>query len=374
MTRKYKKLEAEQVAQWYFNAATTLKKVSDEKHQADAPAANNPQVIRVEAPRRIDVGKFDGDFAAWPAFRDLFEAEVLNNGSLQDVEKLIYLQKACVGMAKLAVGGWQPLAQNFAQAYTDLKGKFEDPYRLQQALISKMMTLPVMQEETYNNLRKIMDTCTNSLRQLETMGVPVAHWDAIVINIIMSKLPVSTIDVWEQKRISIPKVGLKELITFLEGKARGRVHLDLRLGPGPQNGNQKRGERTDTNSNNKAQGPQRSEARNLPESAPSEKDTAAYGPMKCRYWGGPHPVFLCKDDLLKNPKEKIPNLLASKGICSNCLRMHPIDKCSGMPCPRCPNVKHNSIICPKYVPRQMPAVNAVHRIKGNDNRRHPYNP
>lgn len=371
-------VDAEQVTQWYFNAATALQGMIEEKRQTQgAPiSSQDSQIIRVQTPRRIDIGKFNGDFAAWPSFRDLFEAEVLNNDSLQDVEKLIYLQRACTGVAHLAVNGWAPLAQNFTQAYKDLKEKFEDPYQLQQALISKMMAVPVMQQETYGSLRTVLDTCLNTLRQLERMGIQVDNWDVIMINVIVSRLPVSTIDAWEQKRITMQKVSLKELISFLEGKARGRAHLDKRLESTQKaeikNDAHKRSDRNGPSSDKKNNRDQRPNTSTPQELESSGQKITDYSSIKCRYCGGPHPVFRCENDLLKNPKEKIPGLLASKGICSNCLRIHPLEKCTGMPCPRCPNERHNSIVCPKYVSRHVPSVHVIQQDKTAGRRAHPY--
>lgn len=62
------------------------------------PGAAMLAFIRVETAREPQIGKFDGNPADWPAFRDIFMAEV-HNKALDPVTKLLYLQGACVDKA-----------------------------------------------------------------------------------------------------------------------------------------------------------------------------------------------------------------------------------------------------------------------------------
>lgn len=61
------------------------------------------QIIRVETARPPQIGTFNGNSADWPAFRDLFLAEV-HQKDLDAVTKLLYLQQACIDKAAATLG------------------------------------------------------------------------------------------------------------------------------------------------------------------------------------------------------------------------------------------------------------------------------
>lgn len=74
-----------------------------------------PPVIRVEQARPPQIGTFSGNPADWPAFRDLFIAEV-HNKDFEPVTKLLYLQKACIERAATKLGPWQPVGDSYQAA------------------------------------------------------------------------------------------------------------------------------------------------------------------------------------------------------------------------------------------------------------------
>lgn len=182
--------------------------------------------IRIETCRPPEVGTFDGNPAEWPAFRDLFRAEV-DERDIEPVTKLIYLQKACKGRAKKTLGNWAKLAENYAAAWQLMNEKYNDGYRIQQSLIDTMLDMKKRQEESYDGLRDVIDTVTSTLRQLTVSGTNVSGWDAIIINIMTRCLPATTLDAWEQRRINMKKPTLARLFKFLEAKAKGRMFVDI---------------------------------------------------------------------------------------------------------------------------------------------------
>lgn len=128
--------------------------------------------------------------------------------------------------AKETLGNWPPTAINYMKAWNSLAQKFEDPYQLEQALVRDIMTIPRAQEETHAALRKIIDTTSNTIRQLEAMMVPVKSWDTMLISVVLFRLPRSTADAWEQRRDVNKKPTLANLLAFLEAKARGRIYTE----------------------------------------------------------------------------------------------------------------------------------------------------
>lgn len=74
---------------------------------------------------------------------------------------------------------------------------------------------------TYRGLRHLLDVTLSCLRQLKVSGSPVEHWDDLIINILVQRLPSDTADLWEQRRMTLVDPKLVDLQQFLEGKAQG---------------------------------------------------------------------------------------------------------------------------------------------------------
>lgn len=149
--------------------------------------SNLPTVVRIETPRAPEVGTFDGTPAKWPAFRDLFIAEI-HNKELEPVVKLVYLQKACIEQAKEILGNWQTTNENYLEAWDHIQKKFGDIYHIKQGILNEIFKLEVLERESYRGLRHILDTTSSCLRQLKVMNVPVNYWDDIVINVTGQRL------------------------------------------------------------------------------------------------------------------------------------------------------------------------------------------
>lgn len=142
---------AEQVRSMYMTAFAILKTAEETvrppENILDRTIGFGNSTIRVETARAPEPGEFDGKPESWPAFRDRFKAEV-HDRELDDVTKLLYLQKACVVRAKETLGDWQPVGANYVKAWESLERKFEDSYRLEQALVSVIVRMPRAKEES----------------------------------------------------------------------------------------------------------------------------------------------------------------------------------------------------------------------------------
>lgn len=324
------------------------------KNAAALPAAG--QVLRLETLRQPEIGEFDGSPAAWPAFRDLFKAEV-HERELNSVTKLLYLQKACVGKAKSALGMWKPVADNYNSAWRTLERKYDDNYRIKQALIDELFRMSRCAEETFDGLRKIIDTTTSVLRQLESMGEPVEHWDMLMINILTTRIPYNTLDAWEQRRSVDSEPTLDKFLEFLEGKARGKISTT--------HGQNERERKREFKPNYHNQ--QRHPASEVSDKKMRTNNEQNVPPRPtCKQCDGNHALFRCPTLLAKTIDQRI-QFIQQNGLCSNCLRAHP-GSCFYSGCPRCNGDKHNSIICKKIPPG--PTVRSqVNVVQNESNKR-----
>lgn len=400
----------EEVSQQYFaaieilNSQIALKAPSTQAHNdtLNTTFGTSNGIIRVEAARAPEPGKFDGKATNWPAFRDRFKAEVYDREQLDDVTKLLYLQDACIGAAKQTLGDWQPIAANFEKAWESLEHKYEDSYRLEQSLINKLLSVPRANEESLTSLRQLIDIPTNTLRQLEAMKVKVQEWDPIIIGLLVHRLPRTTADAWEQKRDVSRKPILQDLLTFLEGRARGRIYIEnqpsyLRNNDHPnrnehfhrnRNNNQFNRNRNDqhgsTNSNNRpSTGFRQDDSRHRPynrgsisinnefnrnnaSSSNAQKSNsgqfALTAPNACMECGHDHALSKCPDFQSK-PRDYCEKKVKEWDVCKCCFRKHA-GVCRWGDCYQCPGEKHNRLLCLKRtatVNQRQPANNGQNR-------------
>lgn len=181
-------------------------------------------MIRVETAREPRIGKFSGDQADWPIFRDLFLTEV-HNKAYDPVAKLLYLQEACTGEAKEVLGPWPPTGDNYAPAWEVMMEKYNDQYHVIHGIFRRMFATPRQDSEDHKSLHVVLNALTNCTRQLETVAPQPILWDQLCIHFAKQRLPRATLDAWEQFRNRKEKNGmpsLEEFKVFLDTKARGR--------------------------------------------------------------------------------------------------------------------------------------------------------
>lgn len=115
------------------------------------------------------VGEFNGTHADWPAFRDLFTALVIKP-PYENLERFLLLKGACKGVAAGTIRGYPPEASSFEQAWEALAGIYEDKHAATQALIDRMVDMPLVRVESAMELRRVIDTITSTMRQMSSMG------------------------------------------------------------------------------------------------------------------------------------------------------------------------------------------------------------
>lgn len=186
--------------------------------------SDNPPVIRVEQAHRPQIGKFDGTMADWPAFRDLFIAEV-HDRPIDPVRKLLLLKDACTGKAADTLGAWQPTAGNYQLAWDAMMASYNDEYHVVHGILAKLHSTGKQESETHDAYRAILDSLTSCTRQLRASTTSAALDDQIWIHHGKQRLPDPGLDAWEQYRnqfCSGALPTLEDFKRFLELKAKAR--------------------------------------------------------------------------------------------------------------------------------------------------------
>lgn len=132
---------------------------------ADRQARDLADRIVVRPVREPKIGKFDGRHENWAAFYDLFRVDVHNRNDLDDLEKMMLLKTACVGIGRKALGEWPITAANYPLAWAALQEKYNDQYALKTRLMTELLNIPKQEEETHNSLRTLQDVPQMALGQ-----------------------------------------------------------------------------------------------------------------------------------------------------------------------------------------------------------------
>ncbi|XP_055909586.1 uncharacterized protein LOC129944276 [Eupeodes corollae] len=170
---------------------------------------------------RIDLPKFDGSYTTWRAFQDRFQALVHNNKSIDDIDKLHFLQSCLIGDANRFLQNLSVEAANYDKAWELLKERYDHKRILVHIQMQKLFGQPSVSCETAAGLRDLLYTTRECCLALENMDVPVSKWDTVLIWFLNQKLPGTSQKLWEERlgnRKDFPN--FKEFTDFLETRFR----------------------------------------------------------------------------------------------------------------------------------------------------------
>lgn len=266
-----------------------------------------------------DTESFEGGYANWPAFRDLFWGIFGTHPGISSAQKLYHLRSKTKGEARKIVEGFDLVDDNFLLAWNALKGRYENIRILVQQQMKHLFGLQMVQTENSKAIRQLQRGINDSLSIFKTYQIDVKNWDPILVYHCTSKLPDETLKSWEA---SLPDH--KELPTWkqLDDFLSKRVDMlesffNMR--------------RTVNGSNHKAQVFQSSEDLNNSK-------------LTCKRCKGPHSIRSCGEFKKMSVTERTKFVYANK-ICANCLSSsHFKPNCtSKRGCGQC-NLRHHTLL------------------------------
>lgn len=145
-----------------------------------------------------DTETFRGDYQSWPSFRDMFSAVYIDNSTLSKVQKLFHLRKKTEGEAHDIVKKC-PLTNNgFDIAWSNLKERFENKRMLVHSQLRILFNLPTITSESSQDIKCLLRDINTCISSLGLYDLDISSWDAIFVYICSTKLPRTTLSLWEQ--------------------------------------------------------------------------------------------------------------------------------------------------------------------------------
>ncbi|XP_075150473.1 uncharacterized protein LOC142224575 [Haematobia irritans] len=130
---------------------------------------------------------FHGDYLSWPSFRDMFT-----------VEKLFYLRQNTQGEALEIIKKSQLTNDGFEVAWNNLKDRYENKRILVNSQLKILFNLLPVKSESAGEIKRLQGEINNCIASLKLHGVSIESWDPIFVFLCSTRLPMTTLSLWEQ--------------------------------------------------------------------------------------------------------------------------------------------------------------------------------
>lgn len=308
--------------------------VQSRTEQANSQLNQKVQPIYVQcgSNRRIENywGEFDGTLTKWRAFHDGFKAAIHDDESISPVFKFQYLKNSLKGKALTAFGEWELTADNYAEAWEQLKEMYQLKYQTSQELVFKFLNLPKIDHPAHESIERLSTVTNGVIRQLRALQYPVQHYDLFIVHCLHQKLDSGLSKDWEKERNSETPTAA-DMLAFLNKQAKSCKSAYV----------------TDTRkrtSNFKSY--DNDAKRSRPSTFTATKPTQKLDNRQCKVCKGNHAVHKC-DKFLKLNLSDRKKCAREHELCFNCLHpSHASRECRASNCKRC-DKKHNSLLCPE---------------------------
>ncbi|XP_062587115.1 uncharacterized protein LOC134248736 [Saccostrea cucullata] len=145
-------------------------------------ATNNHRLPKLNLP------DFDGDILQWNTFWDSFESTIHRKQTLTPIQKFSYLKAQLQDAAAQTIAGFTLTNANYETAIDLLKERFGQPQKIINAHMRALMELQAPRNDAIS-LRNYGDCLESHVRSLECLGQKQEMYGALLIPVIMNKLP-----------------------------------------------------------------------------------------------------------------------------------------------------------------------------------------
>lgn len=181
-----------------------------------------PSVTRMP---EIHIDKFSGDQSLWDSFFEIFNAVVMNNKDLADVQKLIYLKLYLVGEPLKLIESLALIGSNLEVAVKILKERYDNKLAVIYSHIKGITDIPSMTKFTSTYLRDFVVKVKQHTECLKNLKVPIEHWDLILVYILSHKLDINSRRSYELERGPTNMPTLIDFLRFVEKRCQAAENV-----------------------------------------------------------------------------------------------------------------------------------------------------
>lgn len=292
---------------------------------------------------KINLPTFNGNLSEWTSFYHLFDTTIHQNQNLAPIEKFTYLRSCLKDEALNLIKSLPITPLNYCIAWQNLGQRYQNPRRLINLHITKIIDLPSININSVKGIRNFIDTFNENAQALKVLNHDISQ-ELTLITLIHRKLDSELNKRFEDKRNLthiVPKID--ELITFLQDEC-------LKLEDSQLHSNAK-----STFVSKQTLSRQSFKKPNLPPYGETHKKHVfhvnASATLLCNFCNKTtHNIYSCEEFQKLTPSERL-KFIQTKRNCTNCLSdFHTISSCkSQKTCQKC-NAKHHTLLHLSSVP------------------------
>ena len=273
---------------------------------------------------KFELPDFNGNYLNWLSFWDFFNASVHNSDTLTPAQKLQYLKSSPKGDAAKLINHLPVIDGNYELARDSLVKRYANNRVIVRGHIDAILKHPDLKIESAKNIEGLQEGVTENVRALRNMGLPLEHWDTILVHIVTSKLDHESRKAWELAHPGTDLPTFNAMMEFLTRRSRA-LESSLELQSVLPNETKPSTESKQTSGYGKKSQmlENKASAGSHPskESNQTRNQTLAYhgSSEKCPCCDNFHKLYGCSQfSALKLAERR--NLIKEKKLCFNCLR------------------------------------------------------
>jgi hypothetical protein len=164
---------------------------------------------------------FAGDTRTWLDFKDTFEALIINNTALSNVQKFHYLTASVQGEARGLLSYLQITNENFSVAWQLLVQRYNNIRLISMMHAKNLCHKPHVIRGNASSLRALINHVSSHINALQALSLNVTMQDLMMNQLIVASLDHQLQQDWEIFTASSSDIPtLADLITFLENRCR----------------------------------------------------------------------------------------------------------------------------------------------------------
>ena len=173
----------------------------------------------------IDIPKFSGELTEWPTFLDSFEAVIDTCSDMQMTFKKLRTSEATYKVPALQdINGLTLINSNYTEALEILKDRFGNVQQIVLLHIERLANLPnISSDSNLTEIRKFYDEIESHVRCLDSLNVKSDSYSALLVPMIMGKLP-SQLKLVVSRNLRSELWGLAELLNLINTEIKARAN------------------------------------------------------------------------------------------------------------------------------------------------------
>jgi len=140
---------------------------------------------------------FEGDTCSWLNYRDTFEALVVNNTTLSNVQKFHYLIASLKNEAKDLISNLQITNENFLVAWQLVTQRYNNKRLIAMMHAKHLCQMPQVRKGDASSLRQLINHVSSHMNALQALSLNVPVQDLMLNHLMLATLDPEMQREWE---------------------------------------------------------------------------------------------------------------------------------------------------------------------------------